>query len=153
MTPERPDVKIIARNRKSREKFTILESFEAGIELLGYEVKSLRLGRISIDEGVVRIDRGQMLLMNVHIPPYNYSSHIEIDPVRTRRLLMHRDEIDRLEVQVRTKGAALIPLEIYFKKGYAKVSVGLGKGKKFRDRREEIKKRESERETRSRGRC
>ena len=129
-------------------RFTILEAFEAGISLFGHEVKSLRGGKASIEEGLVRIDRGEIFLMNVHIPPYAHLSHVEYQPTRSRKLLMHRSEIDRLDSQAQAKGLTLIPLELYFKNGKVKVTVGLAKGKKTADRREEIKKRESEREIR-----
>jgi SsrA-binding protein len=143
-----PEVKVITRNRKVHQRFSVLEAFEAGISLFGHEVKSLRTGKASIEESVVRLDRGEIFLFNAHIPPYSHLSHVEYVPTRSRKLLMHRREIDRLEGQVRTKGLTLVPLELYFKRGVAKVSVGLAKGKKASDRRQEIKKREAEREIR-----
>lgn len=146
--PRSSEIKILTRNRKAHQKYSILESFEAGIALHGHEVKSLRQSRVSIEEGLVKIDRGEIFLFNVHIPPYSHLSNVEYHPTRTRKLLMHRSEIDRLEGMVQAKGMTLIPLEFYFKRGMAKVSVGLVKGKKIGDRREEIKKRESEREIR-----
>lgn len=139
------ELKIVARNRRAHQRFSILESFEAGISLCGHEVKSLRNSKVSIEEGYVRTENGEIFLENVHIPPYSGLSHIEYNPTRKRKLLMHRKEIDRLSSEVQTKRLALIPLEIYFKRGIAKVSVGLSKGKKTVDRREEIKKREVER--------
>ncbi len=140
------DIKIISQNRKSKQRFFILESFEAGVVLHGYEVKSLREGKVSLDEGLVRLDKGEMFLFNVHIPPYKHLTNIEYEPTRTRKLLLHRKEIDKISSQVQMKGLTLIPLEIYFKGGVVKVSVGLAKGKKDEDRREEIKKRDVERE-------
>lgn len=141
-------VKIVTQNRKAKQKFSILESYEAGMVLHGYEVKSLRSGKISLDEGLVRIDKGEIFLFNVHIPPYEHLSHVDYEPTRTRKLLMHKKEIEKLLNQVVTKGLALVPLEVYFKNGIAKVSVGLAKGKRVEDRREEIKKRDVEREIR-----
>lgn len=129
-------------------KFSILESFEAGIVLYGYEVKSLRAGRVSIEEAVVRAENGEMFLYNVHIPPYSHLSHVDYKPTRTRKLLMHRKEIEHLAGQTQSKNLTLVPLELYFKKGIAKVCVALAKGKKMADRREEIKKRETDREIR-----
>lgn len=148
MKTEKEGIKVVARNRKAHHRFSILESFEAGIALFGHEVKSLRQGRANIEDGLVRADGGELFLFNVHIPPYSHLSHVEYEPARTRKLLMHRREIDRLASQVQTKGLTLIPLELYFKQGLAKVSVGLAKGKKTEDRREELKKRDTEREIR-----
>ncbi len=123
-----------------------MESFEAGLVLLGHEVKSLRSGKISLDEGLVRFDKGELFLFNVHIPPYEHLSHVEYEPTRTRKLLMHRKEIEKISSQAQVKGLALFPLEIYFKNGIVKVSVGMGKGKKDEDQREEIKKRDVDRD-------
>ncbi len=141
-------IKIISRNRRAHQKFTILESLEAGLMLYGYEVKSLRQGRISIDESFVDSDKGEMFLNNAHIPPYEHISHIDYNPTRKRKLLLHRKEIDRLFSRMQTERVSLIPLELYFKKGMAKVSIGLGKGKKTEDRREELKKRDTDRDIR-----
>ena len=139
------EIKIVTRNRKVHQRFSILESLEAGISLYGHEVKSLRSGKASIEEGLVRLEKGEIFLFNVHIPPYPHLSHVNYLPTRTRKLLMHSKEIERLNSQVQSKGLTLVPLELYFKKGLAKVSIGLAKGKKGRDRREEMKKRETER--------
>lgn len=129
-------------------RFAVLEAFESGIVLAGYEVKSLREGKVSLEEGLVRIDKGEAFLMNVHIPPYRHLSQIEYNPTRTRKLLLHRAQIDKIANEAQTKGLALVPLELYFKNGMAKVTVGLAKGKKDEDRREEIKKRDVERDIR-----
>src|SRR3989344_3563235 len=146
-SPE-PDIKSVSKNRKAHMRFSILEAYEAGIVLHGYEVKSLREGKVSLDEGLVRIDKGEAFLMNVHIPPYKHLSNIEYNPTRTRKLLLHRRQIDKISAETQTKGLALVPLELYFKNGRAKVTVGLAKGKRNEDRREEIKKRDVEREMR-----
>jgi SsrA-binding protein len=148
MKTEKEGVKIVARNRKAHHRFAILESFEAGISLFGHEVKSLRQGRANIEDGLVRADGGELFLFNVHIPQYSHLSHVEYEPTRTRKLLMHRREIDRLAAQIQTKGMTMVPLELYFKNGLAKVTVGLAKGKNTEDRREEIKKRDTDREIR-----
>ena len=140
------DIKSITKNRKALHKFFILEAFEAGLILLGHEVKSLREGRISIEESMVREEKGELFLFNVYIPPYRHLSHIDYQPSRSRKILMHHKEIERLISQVQIKGLTLIPLELYFKNGKAKVTVALAKGKKSEDQREEIKKRESQRE-------
>ena len=146
-----PEIKVVTKNRKVHQHFFVMESFEAGISLYGHEVKSLRQGKISIEEGVVRIEKDEILLMNVHIPPYSHLSHVEYNPTRTRKLLMHREEIVRIYGQVQSKGLALVPLEIYFKRGYAKVAIGLAKSKKGSDRREELKRRDAEREAQRSG--
>ena len=125
-----------------------MESFEAGIALAGHEVKSLRSGKASIEEGVIRVDKGEIFLMNVHIPPYTHLSHVDYVPTRTRKLLMHKKEIKKLGEQVQIKGMTLVPMELYFRKGFCKVAVGLAKGKRGIDRRDDIKKREAEREIR-----
>lgn len=145
---EKPHIQTVATNRRAHVRFIILKSYEAGISLFGHEVKSLRNGRASIEEGVIRIENGEMFLLNVHIPPYVHLSHIAYEPTRTRKLLMHKKEIEHLFGQVKTKGVGLIPLELYFKNGIAKVSVGVVKSKKMADRREELKKRALDREIR-----
>jgi SsrA-binding protein len=141
----KPGTKTIVTNRKAFHRFTVIESLEAGLVLQGHEVKSLRQGQASLEEGIIRIDRGEIFLLNVHIPPYAHLSHVHYDPTRTRKLLLHRSEINRLSGQTQLKGLTLIPLELYFKDGKAKVLVALAKGKKLQDRREEIKKRDADR--------
>ncbi len=143
-----PTIKIIAKNRKAHQRFAIIESLEAGVALKGHEVKSLRQSKVTIDEGLVRINEGEIFLFNVYIAPYSHYSYKDIEPTRTRKLLMHREQIVRLSAEVQRQGMTLIPLEIYFKDGRAKVAVGLAKGKKDQDRREDIKKRDVEREIR-----
>ena len=134
----------IAVNRSARHEFFILEKYEAGMELKGSEVKSLRDGGLNLKEGYAHVSRGEMFLEGVHIQPYEHAS-FKLDPVRSRKLLMHRREIRRIEEEVRRKGLTLIPLQVYFKHGRAKVELGLAKGKKAFDKREAIKKREAER--------
>lgn len=141
-----PTIQTISKNRRAHMRFSIVEAFEAGVALKGHEVKSLRQGKINLEDGLVRIENGEMHLFNVHISPYSHYSYNDIDPVRSRKMLMHRREIDKLYGEVQRQGMTLIPLEMYFKNGRVKVTVGLAKGKKTGDRREEIKKREADRE-------
>ena len=136
--------KTIVRNKKAWHNYEILEKVEAGIQLLGSEVKSLREGRSSLSDSFARIDRGEVILYNMHISPYSHSSSRE-EPTRSRKLLLHRREIESLVGKV-SKGLALIPISLYFKRGKVKVELALAKGKKEFDKREAIKKREAERE-------
>ena len=133
-------------NHKAGRDYFILETIEAGLELKGTEVKSLRNARASIDEAFARIERGQLWLYNAHIAPYEFGNRWNVDPLRPRRLLAHKKEIDRLAGQINTKAMALVPLKIYFTKGFAKVLLGVGKGKNVVDKRETLKRKTSERE-------
>lgn len=140
-------VKIITENRKARHDFTIIEVFEAGIELKGTEVKSLRAGKVNLKDSFVRITaRGEMVMMNTHISPYDFGNVNNHDPLRTRRLLMHRREIDRLLGKIKEKGLTLVPLKMYFKHGLVKVAVALAEGKKVYDKRRDIAKKDANRE-------
>ena len=136
----------VAMNRKARRDYEILERFEAGIALCGTEVKSIRQGQISIDEGYAAIVGDEVFLQGVHILPYECGNIHNHDPRRPRRLLLHRREIKRLIGCINQKGQALIPLRVYFKRGKVKVELGLGKGKLKSDRRESLKKRTADRE-------
>jgi SsrA-binding protein len=138
---------VAATHRKARHFYEILETFEAGINLLGGEVKSLREGRASLDGCFGRIENGTLQLFNFFIPPYRFTTEEPPDPRRTRTLLMHRREIDRLSSRMIGKGLTLVPLEVYFKRGWAKVELGLARGRKGPDRRDVIKKRDVDRET------
>jgi SsrA-binding protein len=133
-------------NHKARRDYLITETYEAGIELKGTEVKSLRNARASIDEAFARIERGQCWLYNAHINPYEFGNRYNVDPLRPRRLLLHKKEIDRLDGQLNIKGMALLPLKIYFTKSFAKVLLGLGKGKAQYDKREALKRKTADRE-------
>jgi SsrA-binding protein len=135
-------------NHKARRDYFITETYEAGIELKGTEVKSLRLARASIDDAFARVERNQCWLYNAHINPYEFGNRFNVDPLRPRRLLLHKKEIDRLAGQLNVKGMALVPLKIYFTKSYAKVLLGVGKGKTQIDKRETIKRKEADREIR-----
>jgi SsrA-binding protein len=133
-------------NHKARRDYFITETCEAGIELRGTEVKSLRNARASIDDAFARIENAQAWLHNAHIAPYEFGNRYNVDPLRPRRLLLHKREIIRLAVKLNAKGMALVPLKIYFVKGFAKLQLGLGKGKTQVDRRETIKRKAADRE-------
>jgi len=133
------DEKIIATNRRAHYDYFILETYEAGLQLTGGEVKSIRAGRVNLKGSFARIEKGEALLYNMHISPYFYDQ-TDYDPVRTRKLLLHKEEINRLAGKIAQKGFTLIPLRLYFKKGVAKIEIGLAKGKKLHDRREELKR-------------
>jgi SsrA-binding protein len=136
----------VARNPKATHDYHILETWEAGIVLTGTEVKSLRNGKASIKEAYARIRRGEVFLDGMNITQYEQGNRYNHDPVRTRKLLLHRREIERLIGATEQKGLTLVPLEIYFQNGRAKVALALGRGKKQHDRREDIKKRIADRE-------
>lgn len=133
-------------NHKARRDYFILETCDAGIELKGTEVKSLRNARASIDDAFASVERGQVWLYNAHINPYEFGNRYNVDPLRPRRLLLHKREINRLTGQLNAKGMSLIPLKIYFTKSYAKVQLGLAKGKQQFDKREALKRKTAERE-------
>jgi len=139
---------VVARNRKARHEFDILETVEAGIELRGPEVKSLRAGQIAFQDAFARVERGEVWLHSLHISPYEQASRANVDPVRPRRLLLNRKEIRHLAVKVDEKGLTLVPLDIYFARGYAKVTLGVARGRKLHDKREALKRREQDREAR-----
>jgi SsrA-binding protein len=137
----------VARNPKATYDYHILETWEAGLVLTGTEVKSLRTGKASIKEGFARVSNREVFLENVNITPYAQGNRYNHDPVRSRKLLLHRREIDRLIGAVEQKGLTLVPLELYFRNGVAKLTLALGRGKKAHDRRDDIKKRDAERDT------
>jgi len=140
-------IKIISDNRQARFLYEILETYEAGIQLSGTEVKSIRAGKVNLRDGYGLIRNGEALLINVHISPYQASGeYFNHDPRRTRKLLLHRKEINKLIGQLEQKGLTLVPLKMYFKKGWIKLSLGVGKGKKLHDKRETIKRREDDRQ-------
>jgi SsrA-binding protein len=133
-------------NHKARRDYFILETLEAGIELKGTEVKSLRNGRASIDDAYARIEHGQCWLCNAHIAPYEFGNRANVDPLRPRRLLLHKRQIHSLAGRLQAKGMTLIPLRIYFTKHYAKVELALARGKARYDKRETLKRKTAERE-------
>jgi SsrA-binding protein len=146
---EKETVKTVATNRRAFYEYHVEERFEAGVALTGTEVKSLREGRASLADGYVAVEGGEAWLWNVHVPPYTAGSWTNPDPKRKRKLLLHRREIDRLAGKIQRSGATCIPLSIYFKGARAKVQIALVTGKKLRDKRETIRRREAERETRA----
>src|SRR4051812_39134984 len=139
----------IAENRKAFHDYHLLESFEAGIALLGTEVKAIREGRVNLRDSYARIDDGELYLHNVNISPYSHRGYADHEPLRQRKLLLHRDEIRKLIGKTVEKGMTLVPVRMYFKNGKVKVSISLAKGKKEYDKRETVKRREADRETRA----
>jgi SsrA-binding protein len=146
--PEREPNQILARNRQATHHYFIQERLEAGIALLGTEVKSLRQGRANLKDSYALVRRGEVWLLNCHISPYSHGNLNNHDPLRERKLLMHREEIRRLERQIRQSGLTLVPLQLYLQRGRVKVELGVGKGKKLYDKRESIKQRDLDREAR-----
>ena len=140
------DIKSIARNRRARHDYLLLETFEAGLVLTGTEVKSLREGRANISDAYGIVRDGEAFLLNLHIAPYEHRGYANHEPGRTRKLLLHRKEIRRLIGAVERQGLTLIPLELYFKNGVAKVAMALGKGKKLHDKRDAERERDAARE-------
>ena len=145
MCPE-AEVKQVCTNRKARYLYSILETIEAGIALVGSEVKSLRDAKANIKDGYATVDGGEVFLHNMHINPYDEASHFNHDPLRTRKLLLNKQEIRRLAGKINERGLTLVPLSVYFKGKHAKVELALVKGKKKYDKRESIARREHERE-------
>ena len=142
----KPESGDVATNRRARHKFEFLETFEAGMELRGSEVKALREGKAQLSDSYAVVDRGEVWLRNLHIPPYGPASTMNHEPERPRRLLMHRAQIERLIGQTQQKGLTLVPSRIYFKGRHAKVELALARGKEGRDRRREIADRDVRRE-------
>lgn len=140
--------KQIADNRKARHDFHIEETFEAGIALQGTEVKSLRLGRVNLRDSFARVEKGEVFLHGLHISPYEQGNRFNHDPLRVRKLLLHKREIRRLIGKTREEGYTLVPLKLYFKNGKCKVELALAKGKKLYDKRDSIAKRDAERRAR-----
>ncbi len=136
----------VARNKKAYHDYFVLESFEAGIELFGTEVKSVRQGKINLKDAWCSIDNGEIFVNGMHISPYEFGNIFNRDPMRKRRLLMHKREINRLYGTVKQEGLTLIPLSAYFNRGRLKIQVGLCKGKKNYDKRESIARKDAERE-------
>jgi SsrA-binding protein len=139
----------IAENRKAFHDFHILETFEAGVALLGTEVKAIREGRVNLRDSFARVEDGEVFLYNVNISSYSHRGYADHEPLRRRKLLLHRDEIRKLIGKTVERGMTLVPVRLYFKKGRVKVALSLAKGKKDYDKRETIKRRETERETRA----
>ena len=140
------DVKVVATNRKAGHEYFLLDRYEAGIALQGSEIKSIRLGQISLAEAYVKVDGHEAWLLDAHIAPYEQANRYNHDPRRPRKLLLHRAEIRRLWNDIRQKGVTVIPLRVYLKEGRAKVEIAVAKGKKLYDKRDSIAKRDAERE-------
>lgn len=137
--------KIIATNKNARRLYAINEKFEAGLVLTGSEVKSIRAGKVNLADSYVAVKKRELFLRNAHINPYTHGGYANHEPLRERKLLMNRIEIDRLIAAVQQKGLSLVPMNMYFKKGHIKLEIGLGKGKKLHDKREDIKERDAKR--------
>jgi SsrA-binding protein len=147
MSDKSDGYKVISDNRQARYLYEILETYEAGIQLTGTEVKSIRAGRVNLQDGYALIRNGEAWLINVHISPYTASGqYFNHEPRRTRKLLLRRQEIRKLVGKVEQQGLTLVPLKMYLKRGWVKVSIALVKGKKLHDKREDIKKRQDQRE-------
>lgn len=138
--------KLIANNKKAYHDYFILEKYEVGLVLHGTEVKSLRMGKCSIKESFIRVEDGEMYIYGMHISPYEKGNIFNKDPLRSRKLLLHRSEIDKLEGKIREKGITLVPLQVYFKGSLVKVEIGLARGKKLYDKRADIAKKDQRRE-------
>ena len=139
-------VKLIANNKKAYHDFFVDDTYETGISLAGTEVKSLRMGKCSIKEAFVRIENREVIIYGMHISPYEKGNIFNRDSVRVRKLLMHKDEIRKLDGKVREKGVTIVPLQVYFKGPLVKVQIGLARGKKLYDKREDIAKKDMRRE-------
>ena len=145
--PEDKDpVKSIARNKRARHDYELIESWEAGLVLTGTEVKALRAGQASMNDAFGIVREGEVFVVNLHISPYSHGGRENHEPTRTRKLLLHRSEIRRLIGAVERRGLTLVPTELYFREGKAKLRVALGRGKKSHDKREDLKKRDAERD-------
>lgn len=138
--------KLIAQNKKARHDFSIEETFEAGIVLQGTEIKSVRNARVNLKDAYARVDRGEVFLHNMHISPYEQGNRFNHDPLRTRKLLLHKQQISRLIGETKEAGYSIVPLKMYIKDGYAKILIGVAKGKKKYDKREDLKRKEAKRD-------
>ncbi|WP_075572668.1 SsrA-binding protein SmpB [Colibacter massiliensis] len=143
---EKNGVKYITDNRKARHDYFIHDTYEAGLALTGTEVKSLRRGKVNLKDSFCRIDKGEAYIVGMHISPYEQGNRFNVDPVRTRKLLLHKEEIRKLIGATKEKGYTFIPLNLYFKKGRVKVTVALASGKKLYDKRQELAEKEAKRD-------
>jgi SsrA-binding protein len=141
--------RMVSENRKALHDYHILETFEAGVVLQGTEVKAIREGRVNLRDSFARLENGEVFVYNVHISPYSHRGYADHEPTRKRKLLLHRQEIRKLIGKTVERGLTLVPLRLYFKGGKVKVAISLAKGKQAHDKREAIKKRETDRETRA----
>ena len=143
---EKGTFKLVANNKKAYHDYFIEEKYEAGLALHGTEVKSLRLGKCSIKEAFIKIEQGEVFVYGMHVSPYEKGNIFNKDPLRVKKLLLHRQEIRRMSGRIAEKGYTLVPLQVYFKNGLAKVEIGLAKGKKLYDKRQDIAKKDQQRE-------
>jgi SsrA-binding protein len=141
--------RVIAENRKAFHDYHIVETFEAGVALQGTEVKSIREGRVNLRDSYARVENGEVFVYNVHISPYSHRGYADHEPTRRRKLLLHRQEIRKLIGKTVERGMTLVPIKVYFKNNRIKIAISLAKGKQAHDKREAIKKRETDRETRA----
>ncbi|MBM7713911.1 SsrA-binding protein SmpB [Siminovitchia sp. FSL H7-0308] len=138
--------KLVAQNRKANHDYFIEDTYEAGIVLKGTEIKSIRAGRVNLKDAYARIQNGEVFLHNMHISPYEQGNRYNHDPLRTRKLLLHRKQINKLIGETKEQGYTLVPLKLYLKNGFAKILIGLGKGKKQYDKREDLRRKEAKRD-------
>lgn len=139
-------VKLIANNKKAYHDYFIEDTYEAGIALAGTEVKSMRMGKCSVKESFVRVERGEVFIYGMHVSPYEKGNIFNKDPLRVRKLLLHRGEINKIEGKLKEKGLTLVPLKVYFKDSLVKVELGVARGKKLYDKRQDIAKKDQRRE-------
>lgn len=144
---EKQSFKLIANNKKARFDYFIEDTFEAGISLHGTEVKSLRMGKCSVKESFVRVENGEVYIYNMHVSPYEKGNIFNKDPLRVKKLLLHKYEINKIAGQLNTQGYTLVPLQVYFKGSLVKVEIGLARGKKLYDKRQDIAKKDQRRES------
>ncbi|EPY2525989.1 SsrA-binding protein SmpB [Listeria monocytogenes] len=140
------DGKLVTQNKKARHDYAIEETFEAGIVLQGTEIKSVRNARVNLKDSYARIDKGEIFLHNMHISPYEQGNRYNHDPLRTRKLLLHKKQISRLIGETKESGYSIVPLKMYIKDGYAKVLIGVARGKKKYDKRQDLKQKEAKRD-------
>ncbi|EDN8003551.1 SsrA-binding protein SmpB [Listeria monocytogenes] len=140
------DGKLVAQNKKAHHDYAIEETFEAGIVLQGTEIKSVRNARVNLKDSYARIDKGEIFLHNMHISPYEQGNRYNHDPLRTRKLLLHKKQISRLIGETKESGYSIVPLKMYIKDGYAKVLIGVARGKKKYDKRQDLKQKEAKRD-------
>ncbi|EAD2633925.1 SsrA-binding protein SmpB [Listeria monocytogenes] len=140
------DGKLVAQNKKARHDYAIEETFEAGIVLQGTEIKSVRNAQVNLKDSYARIDKGEIFLHNMHISPYEQGNRYNHDPLRTRKLLLHKKQISRLIGETKESGYSIVPLKMYIKDGYAKVLIGVARGKKKYDKRQDLKQKEAKRD-------
>lgn len=145
MDPKKDTIQVIARNKKAYHDYFVLDPYEAGIELYGTEIKSIRRGRVNLKDSYCGVDNGEMFALGMHISPYEQGNRFNRDPMRRKRLLLHKREILRLFQQSQQQGLSIVPLELYIKNGRAKLQIGLCKGKKLHDKRETAAKKDAQR--------